>query len=770
MKSLLILIFITALTGSSSTFERSVPFQDTIADWYAIQPQNDKYHAINPDHNFDISFDRYDIEIDTEGQNWRLSSREQPNNISVSANKLTYHYGAFDTWYVNSASGLQQGFTLYEPSNVKFEVGGTLSTRLDNDILVIENEAGTAILTYCGLIAWDSRNVDVPVKMTLTDQELQFIADDSDAVYPITIDPWVQKAKIVPADLSGGEHFGTSIVIDGDTAFIGAPLSSAVYVYKHVGDSWIQEDKLVVEVGDSYGFGFSIAVDGNTLLIGAPFTQNYRGTAFVFMHNGTEWIQRARLVAADKSAVDRFGYAVALEGDTALISAPYTDDNGVASGSTYVFERSGTVWQQTAKLIPADNAVDDHFGFSISVEGNRVLIGALTDYGTVYEYRRNAASEWVEYTTLVPEDTVYNNRFGNHVKLVGNMAIVGAYEDDEGELLAGSVYIFEYSNGLWTQQAKLIPAGIRTFSYFGTSFDFSDDILLVGAPGDRGIDDDYGSVYVYQNIGDTWVESAKIFAADGAYREEFGAEVAFDGSTAFIAAPADDVQGTRSGSVYFYTLETVPLVASASCIDENLVIAISQGDWPFEISASAGVHLPRTVVQTGVYIIDGPEKWDDVAVTEGTGDHETIQLGQFKCRTGERPVLYSPTHQSQMTNPFPMFSWSPLQDANNYRIFLFDDPDPGTRLVDIRENSGGVTQMTLSQPLTPGRYFWRVRARQNRIWTLWSYRWTLFIISITPEPTNPAISNPPITTPLPNDRQPVAVTPVPTLPAPPNSR
>ncbi|MCI0712353.1 MAG: M4 family metallopeptidase, partial [Chloroflexi bacterium] len=158
----------------------------------------------------------------------------------------------------------------------------------------------------------------------------------------------------------------------------------------------------------------------------------------------------------------------------------------------------------------------------------------------------------------------------------------------------------------------------------------------------------------------------------------------------------------------------VALVASAACNGPNLDVTISAGDGPFNITASAGVNTPVNGVSVGVTTIIGPEKWDNLTVIETTGDLQSINLGQFKCRSTDRPTPLTPAHQSHTTNAFPLFSWTSIPVANNYRVFVFDDPDPGDRTVDIRENSGGPTSMTLSVPLPDGRLFWRVRGRQNR--------------------------------------------------------
>ncbi len=217
----------------------------------------------------------------------------------------------------------------------------------------------------------------------------------------------------------------------------------------------------------------------------------------------------------------------------------------------------------------------------------------------------------------------------------------------------------------------------------------------------------------------------------------------------------------------------VALIVSAVCVDENLAVTISTGDGPFNITASAGVNTPVNGVNTGTTTINGPEKWDNLTVTETTGDTETINLGQFKCRSDEKPTPLTPAHQSHTTNAFPLFSWTAITNANNYRVFVFDDKVPASRTVDIRQNSGGPTSMTLSTPLPDGRLFWRVRGRQNRLWSLWSVRFTLFkdpappFTITTPVPTidlNPRSGDGSVPNPVPT------VGPVPTFPAPPNSR
>ena len=92
-----------------------------------------------------------------------------------------------------------------------------------------------------------------------------------------------------------------------------------------------------------------------------------------------DWSETQKLLASDGAANDNFGLWVAFNGDTALIGAWNDDDNGVDSGSAYVFSRTGTTWTQQAKLLASDGQAGDSFGSSVSLSGNTALIGARWD-------------------------------------------------------------------------------------------------------------------------------------------------------------------------------------------------------------------------------------------------------------------------------------------------------------------------------------------------------------------------------------------------------
>jgi hypothetical protein len=100
------------------------------------------------------------------------------------------------------------------------------------------------------------------------------------------------------------------------------------------------------------------------------------GAAYVFVFDGTEWREEAKLTPSDGGEQDAFGFSVSLSGDRALIGAFNDQNNGAAGGSAYVFTFDGTAWTQQAKLIPSDLRNAGYFGFSVSLSGNRALIGS----------------------------------------------------------------------------------------------------------------------------------------------------------------------------------------------------------------------------------------------------------------------------------------------------------------------------------------------------------------------------------------------------------
>ena len=131
---------------------------------------------------------------------------------------------------------------------------------------------------------------------------------------------------------------------------------------------------------------------------------------------------------------DKFGYAVAVDGDIAVIGAYQDDDNGVDSGAVYVFSRVEGVWTQAAKLTAFDGEAYDNFGISVAVDGDTVVVGAPgndgagADSGSVYVFTRDSNGEWSQKKKLTDEDGEAGDWFGYSVAVdtAAHTALVGA--------------------------------------------------------------------------------------------------------------------------------------------------------------------------------------------------------------------------------------------------------------------------------------------------------------------------------------------------------
>ena len=362
----------------------------------------------------------------------------------------------------------------------------------------------------------------------------------------------------------------------------------------------LPETKLTVDGGAAdHEFGASVAIDGNTAVVGA-----YRGgsgAAYVFAKDAQGfWRKAATLTASDGVAGDEFGISVAVDGDTAVIGANKDDDNGVDSGSAYVFTKPVSGWAdatETAKLIASDGKASDEFGIYVAVSGNIVVVGAPgrdtkdtdgnvidADVGSAYVFVKPTTSNgWAdasgnETAKLTAIGGAANDKFGTAVAVDGDTTVVGAPGDDIDE---GSAYVFVKPVSSWvdaTETAKLTASDGAAKDKFGTSVAVDGDTIVVGAPGDDiDIDSndtdetDVGSAYVFvkPTTSNGWAdwddsvnsETAKLSASDGAAGDEFGTSVAVDGATIVVGSWGEDegytgVAVTNAGGAYVFALES----------------------------------------------------------------------------------------------------------------------------------------------------------------------------------------------------------------------
>jgi MYXO-CTERM domain-containing protein len=277
----------------------------------------------------------------------------------------------------------------------------------------------------------------------------------------------------------------------------------------------------------------SVSLSGDRLLVGAYGEDGKTGATYVYELDGETWVEVARLVASDGAADDFAGYAVSLDGDRALVSAHFDDDEGDRSGSVYVFEVDGAgAWTQTAKLTASDGGEKHLFGMSLSLDGDRALVGARgADAAYIFDFD---GAEWTETEILVAADAGVGEKFGSAVSLEANRALVGAYADTENGHLSGAAYVFDLDSGSWTETAKLMPSDATTYHYFGISVSLSGTRVLAGAVGDGELGANSGAGYLFVLEGGEWAEEAKLLADEGAGNDQFGGSVQLSGERAAL--------------------------------------------------------------------------------------------------------------------------------------------------------------------------------------------------------------------------------------------
>ena len=396
---------------------------------------------------------------------------------------------------------------------------------------------------------------------------------------------WAE-AKVTAFDGAGADYFGNSVSISGDRMVVGSYMdddmganSGSAYVYEWNGANWILVVKLTASDGAANDyFGYSVAVFGNRVVVGAYQRTSGNGKVYVFEWDGSHWIQAAKLTASDGATSDYFGNSVSISGDRMVVGSYMDDDMGNNSGSAYVFEWTGTNWTETAKLTASDGAASDYFGYSLAVSGDRIVVGAYYDddmganSGSAYVFEWNGTN-WTETAKLTASDGAAGDFFGSSVVASGDRIVVCASSADAKGADSGAAYVYERNGMTWTESAKLTASDGAASDRFGTSVSVSGNRIVVGAPYADAKGSDSGAAYVYERNGTTWTESAKLTASDGAGGDRYGYSVSLSSDRIAVGAYYDDDNGSNSGSTYVYVGPLLPQVSIT-------VISAQGGQYP----------------------------------------------------------------------------------------------------------------------------------------------------------------------------------------------
>lgn len=290
------------------------------------------------------------------------------------------------------------------------------------------------------------------------------------------------------------------------------PECGSAYVFRRSGANWVQEAELIpsdLAAYDHFGGG-DVAADGDRIVVGAvhddPDTIDRIGAAYVFRFDGSTWVEEARLSATDPDHIPSFGSSVAVLGDRVFVGAPTYYDAG--PGAVYVFGTQGSAWALETMLLPPEGCLDDTFGRSISVHGERALVGGpgnlcganvASPPGAAYVFRREGTNWLLEARLPYPPGGSFV--LGASVSLFDDVALVSHLLNDHES--AASIY--RRSGTMWTHETVLGPFAGGSFIMSVATDGVAAVISVINTP----------PAYVFLYDGGTWSQVAQLAASDG---------------------------------------------------------------------------------------------------------------------------------------------------------------------------------------------------------------------------------------------------------------
>lgn len=355
---------------------------------------------------------------------------------------------------------------------------------------------------------------------------------------PAITQPIHEVRKLLQKDTDDGDLFGRSVAISGNTAVVGAQsdedkgyLAGSAYLFDITTGN--QLFKLLANDGTALDFfGASVAISGTSVLVGAPGDyEDVEVVGAAYLFDATSGTQLSKILPSDGEDSDQFGYSVAISDNTIVVGAPQDDDNGLSSGSVYLFDT--TTGQQIAKLLPSDGASSDKFGSSVAISGTTAIVGAPyhdgknSDSGAAYLFDTITGQQLMKFRASDGEMSYF---FGQSVAISGTTAVVGAPLDTDDGIQSGAVYVFDISTG--KQTAKLLHSDRQNEDYFGHQVAISGSTAVVGTPLDEVNDIWSGSAYLFDTTSGRQI--AKLLPSDGERSDRFGFSVAISETAAVV--------------------------------------------------------------------------------------------------------------------------------------------------------------------------------------------------------------------------------------------
>jgi len=299
----------------------------------------------------------------------------------------------------------------------------------------------------------------------------------------------------------------------------------------------------------------------------------------------------------DAAPGDLFGFDVSIDSSRAIVGSHRDDDAASSSGSAYLFDLA--TMTQTHKLTASDASLGDWFGYSVAISGNLAIVGSHlqdshgSNSGAAYLFDANTGEQLFK---LTPSDAAAADQFGHSVAIDGNIALVGSHFSNHAGNNSGAAYYFDTRTG--EQLGILTASDAAAGDRFGFSVALNGARALIGSFRDDDDGSSSGSAYLFDLLNGS--ELLKFTPEDGSPSDSFGSSVSLSSNFAVIGSPLDDERAAQAGAVYIFDTASGAQVRKLTASD-----------------ASAGDRFGESVASDGQLILAGSPRHDDGANNTG---------------------------------------------------------------------------------------------------------------------------------------------------------
>ena len=342
---------------------------------------------------------------------------------------------------------------------------------------------------------------------------------------------WDERQKLLPSIMGPSMRFGLKVKMTSDFIAISAPYLSfidqngvtyteagSVFVYKYDANTgyfgtlsdfsvspmeFTESSKITLPYPTSYDwFGISLDIKGNYLIIGSTqknAVSASKGQVYIYKYNGSVWNNIKTLTGHDSINNEEFGQAVTINDSYAFASSALHDD---AKGAIYIYKKNeggNDNWGFLQKVMLQYPIINDHFGYSISVNSKSLIVGAVKTesfHGEAYLIALNEATgTWGKFdenlnsieTSKVQSGTIREEAngdyFGSSVHIGETYGVVGGnLADLSGNDNTGVAFVIQDTGeGYWEVRKRVLSNDLQAGDEYGFSVGLYDRYAIVGA-------------------------------------------------------------------------------------------------------------------------------------------------------------------------------------------------------------------------------------------------------------------------------------------------